>query len=105
VISSEDTPIEKVNLFRGLMDTFDVLYPQLQEIDFREDVPSLDVPVYLFDGEHELRGRREVAHEWCGMLEAPHQRMLALEDAGHSVAFERADALHRILLDEILLGT
>jgi proline iminopeptidase len=105
IMGSEYTPIEKVNLFRGLMDTFDVLYPQLQEIDFREDVPSLEVPVYLLDGEHELRGRRELAHEWFGMLEAPEKQMFTFENAGHSVAFEHADDLHRILLDEILPAT
>ena len=32
------------------METFAVLYPQLQTLDFRRDVPRLQVPVYLFRG-------------------------------------------------------
>ncbi len=105
VMGSEYTAIDKANVFRGLVDTFDVLYPQLQEIDFRQDVPSLDVPIYLFDGEHELRGRRDLAHEWLAMLDAPNKEMYTFEDAGHAVAFEHADDLHRILVEEILPAT
>ena len=105
MMGSEYDPINKVNLFRGLMDTFDVMYPQLREINFREDVPSLDVPIYLFDGEHELRGRREPLYEWYGMLQAPEKQMFTYEDGGHAVAFEHADDLDRILQEIILPAT
>lgn len=105
VMGSEYDPINKVNLFRSLMDTFDVLYPQLQGIDFRRDVPSLDVPIYIFDGEHELRGRREPLQEWFGMLQAPEKEMFTYEDGGHAVAFEHADDLDRILNEIILPAT
>ncbi|MCO5216542.1 MAG: alpha/beta hydrolase [Thermomicrobiales bacterium] len=101
VFGSEYTGMDKVNVLRGLMDTFATMYPQLQEIDFRKDVPSLDVPVYLMEGEHELRGRLELAEEWFDMLEAPRKELYILENAGHSVAFEQADELHRILMEEI----
>ena len=56
--------VEKVNVLRGLMDTFAVLYPQLQGIDFRREVPRLAVPVYILDGEAELTARRDLALEW-----------------------------------------
>lgn len=105
VMGSEYTLIEKVNLFRGLMDTFDVLYPQLQQIDFRDDVPSLEAPVYILDGEPELRGRSQLSHEWFAMLDAPHKEMITFENAGHSVAFEHADELHHLLVEEILPTT
>jgi len=51
VLASEYNLIEKFNVLRGLMDTFTVLYPQLQELDFRRDVTRLAVPVYI----HQLR--------------------------------------------------
>ncbi|HVL25914.1 MAG TPA: alpha/beta hydrolase [Thermomicrobiales bacterium] len=105
MMGSEYAPIDKVNLFRGLLDMSSVMYPQLQEIDFRADVPTLDVPIYLFDGKHELRGRRELANEWFAMLDAPDKQMVTYENAGHAVAFEHADDLHRILLDVILPAT
>ena len=40
------------------------------------DVPALDVPVYVLDGEHELRGRRELALEWFEGLSAPTKELV-----------------------------
>ena len=105
LLGSEYTAMDKVNVLRGLIDTFFVMYPQLQEIDFRKDVPSLEVPVYLMLGENELRGRLELAEEWFSMLEAPLKEIYILENSGHAAAFEHADFLHRVLLDEILPST
>ncbi len=39
--------LEQLHAFAGFFDVFTVLYPQLQDIDFRTDVPRLEVPVYL----------------------------------------------------------
>jgi proline iminopeptidase len=105
VMGSEYAAIDKVNLFRGLIDVFATMYPHLQEIDFRTDVPTLDVPLYILDGEHEIRGRRELVHEWFAMVEAPQKELFTFANGGHSVAFEHADDLHRILNDVILPAT
>ena len=83
------------------MDMFAVMYPQLQDLDLRRDAPRLEVPVYLLVGEHELAARVEPAKEWFDLLEAPEKRWYSLPDAGHSVAFEQADELHRILLEDV----
>lgn len=105
IMGSEYNAIDKVNVLRGLIDVFATMYPQLQEIDLRVDAPTLEVPVYVFDGEHELAGRRDLAHEWFAMLQAPAKEMYTFEDAGHAVAFEHADELHEILLEVILPAT
>lgn len=47
-------------MLRGLIDMFSILYPQIQHLDFRQDVPRLDVPVYLLDGSTELPARRDL---------------------------------------------
>jgi proline iminopeptidase len=97
--------LENANALRGLLDMFSVMYPQLQGIDFRADVAALDVPVYVLDGEHEVRGRRQLAHEWFELLEAPHKELITYENAGHAVAFEQADAFHRLLVEQIVPAT
>jgi pimeloyl-ACP methyl ester carboxylesterase len=84
---------------------FSLMYPQLQGIDFRTDVLDLAVPVYLLDGENELRGRRELAHEWFAQLTAPHKELITYTDAGHAVVFEQADAFLQLMVDEIVPAT
>ena len=105
LMGAEYDLIDNVNLLRGLLDTFSLLYPQLQAIDFRTDVPRLEVPVYLLDGTHELRGRRDLAQEWFASLSAPHKELITYENAGHAVAFEQAEAFHRLLVEEIVPAT
>jgi proline iminopeptidase len=105
LFGSEYSFVENANLVRGLVDMFSLMYPQLQEIDFRTDVPELGVPVYVLDGENELRGRRELAHEWFDQLTAPHKELIRYSDAGHAVAFEQADAFLRLMNEEIVPAT
>jgi proline iminopeptidase len=97
--------VENANLLRGLVDMFSLMYPQLQSIDFRTDVPELAVPVYVLDGANELRGRRELAHEWFAQLTAPHKQLVTYENAGHAVAFEQVDAFLRLMNEEIVPAT
>lgn len=98
ILGEEYGGLEKVNVLRGLLDMFSVLYPQLQGVDLRRDAPRLEVPVIVLEGSNELAARVRPAREWFELLEAPRKELRALPDAGHSVAFEQADELHRILL-------
>lgn len=101
----ENSLMDRINGLRGFLDTFFVLYPQLQGIDFRSDVPSLDVPVYGVIGKHEARGRAVLANEWLEMLEAPSKEMIVFEYSGHRPLFEEpaafASIMTRILHDTL----
>ena len=96
----ENDLMDQVNGLRSFLDTFSVLYPQLQDIDFRRDVPSLDVPVYLVAGAHEARGRAVLAEEWFAMLDAPTKEWIVFEHSGHRPSFEEpaafADVMTRV---------
>jgi pimeloyl-ACP methyl ester carboxylesterase len=105
LFGSEYTFVENANLIRGLVDMFSLMYPQLQSVDFRTDVTSLEVPVYVLDGANELRGRRELAHEWFAGLSAPHKELITYADAGHAVAFEQLDAFLKLMNEEIVPAT
>jgi pimeloyl-ACP methyl ester carboxylesterase len=84
----ENTLMDQLHGFAAFLDTFSVLYPQLQEIDFRADVPSLDVPVYMVIGRYEARGRAVLADEWFDLLEAPSKERVVFEHSGHRPSFE-----------------
>ncbi|WP_139003362.1 alpha/beta fold hydrolase [Arthrobacter crystallopoietes] len=90
-IVPEYTFTDQVHLLGAFMETFAVLYPQLQDIDFRETATSLDVPVYFVQGAHEARGRAEPFREWFRMLEAPGKHMTELATSGHRPLFEQPD--------------
>lgn len=105
VLGSEYNLVEKVNVFRGFLDTAFVVYPQLKDIDFRQDVPRLEVPIYVLDGAAELSARRDLALEWLGMLDAPIKRIYTFENAAHAPAFEHFEAFTGIMTETILPET
>ncbi|MDT0164923.1 alpha/beta hydrolase [Actinotalea sp. AC32] len=84
VFVAEYTLTEQVRSIAGLYETFAALYPQLLGIDFRRDVPRLDVPVLLVEGEHEARGRAVLAQEWFAGLEAPSKELVTFDSSGHT---------------------
>ena len=105
LLGSEYTLVERVNVLRGLADMFAVMYPQLQGIDFRRDVPRLEVPVYILDGQAELGARRDLALEWYEQLQAPQKRLYSFEEAAHAVAFEQFEAFQQIMTGTVLPET
>lgn len=105
IFGQEYNLVEKVNVLRGLIDMFSVMYPQLQTIDFRQTVKQLEVPVYLLDGAAELKARRDLALEWFNALKAPRKQLFRFENAGHSVAFEQFETFSRIMTETILPET
>jgi pimeloyl-ACP methyl ester carboxylesterase len=105
LLGSEYGLIDKMNVIRGLADTFAVMYPQLQALDLRRDVPRLEVPVYVLDGAAELDGRRSLAREWFNLVQAPDKQLLTFQGAAHSVAFEQADEVLRLLTEEVVPAT
>jgi pimeloyl-ACP methyl ester carboxylesterase len=93
----ENSVMDRINGMRGLLDTFSALYPQLQDLNFRDDAPSLDVPVYVVMGAHEARGRAVLAQEWFDMLDAPSKEMITFEHSGHRPPFEEPAAFVTVM--------
>jgi pimeloyl-ACP methyl ester carboxylesterase len=100
--------MDRINAFKGFLDTAGTLYPRLQGIDFRHDVPTLDVPVYMVLGEHEARGRAVLANEWFEMLEAPSKESIVFEGSGHRANFDKpglfAELMSGVLDDTYVNG-
>lgn len=84
----ENTMMDRFNGLRAFLDTFAVLYPQIQDIDFRRDAAVLEVPVYMIVGAHEARGRAVPMEEWFESLEAPSKERIVFERSGHRPTFE-----------------
>ena len=97
--------IDRVNALRGLLDTFAALYPQIQEIDFREDATRLDVPVYIVTGAYEARGRAIPAQAWFGILDAPSKEWIVFEHSGHRPHFEEPAAFAELMQQVVATNT
>jgi pimeloyl-ACP methyl ester carboxylesterase len=93
----ENTLMDRINGLRSFIDTFSVLYPQIQGVDLRQDVPVLEVPVTIVIGAHEARGRAVLAKAWFAMLEAPSKELVVFEHSGHRPSFEEPAAFVSVM--------
>lgn len=105
IFVKEYSLMEQLHAFAGVIDVFAVLYPQLQNIDFRTQVPRLHVPVYLIEGRHEARGRALLAAEWYRKLNAPTKRLIIFDTSGHRPLFEQPELFNRVMTDTVLAHT
>jgi pimeloyl-ACP methyl ester carboxylesterase len=76
--------LDKMNFFRGIINTFNNVYQQLYEIDLRKDYTKLDAPVYFFLGRHDVNAPTVFVEEYERLLDAPEKGIVWFEHSGHS---------------------
>jgi pimeloyl-ACP methyl ester carboxylesterase len=97
--------LDRVNFMRVLMDTFNVVYPQLQDVDLRDDALTFGLPVYFILGRHDVNGTYWLAEDYFNRLQAPHKRLYIFEDSGHGMIWQETDKFHDIMINTVLPET
>lgn len=101
----EYTLMDQINALAAAADTFAVLYPQLQQIDFRETATDFDIPMFFVQGAHEADGRAELFDEWYPMIDAPVKDLAVFETSGHRPLWEQPDEFVDYMTDTVLART
>ena len=96
---------DKLNWFRGVLDTMDIVYPQLWGVDFREQATQLDVPVYFLIGRHDVNAPPALTEEYFTALNAPHKELIWFEHSGHNPWVTESDAFADVVVNKILPET
>lgn len=90
---------DKVNYVRGLLATMNAMWPQLWEIDLRQDAPRLAVPVYFLEGRHDINAPPYLVEDYAQGLEAPHKELIWFEHSGHSPWVDEAQKMVDLLIN------
>lgn len=98
LFSEEYGILDQVNFFRGIINTFNHVYPQLYSIDLREGYTQLDVPVYFLIGKHDLNAPVSLTEAYYDALEAPEKELIWFEHSAHNPWINEAG----IFVDETL---
>lgn len=91
MFSSEYGILDKINFFRGVINTFNHVYPQLYKTDLRKDYKKIDVPVYFFIGRHDINAPVSLVDEYYNILQAPDKEFVWFEHSGHSPWINESD--------------
>ena len=91
IFTSEYGLMDKINYLRGIVSTFNHVYPQLYGTDLRKDYSRLEVPVYFFLGRHDINAPTSLTEDYYTVLEAPHKEIIWFEHSGHSPWISESD--------------
>lgn len=91
IFSSEYGIIDKINFLRGIVTTFQHVYPQLYDIDLRKDYAKLEVPIYFFTGRYDINAPTSLVEDYVNILQAPHKEIIWFEHSGHSPWINESD--------------
>ena len=104
VFSPEYGWVDKINHTRGLIDSFNVVYPQLRDLDFMTQAARLEVPVYLFAGRDDVNARSSLVEQWYDQLEAPSKSLTWLA-GGHGLDDSNLDQFTEVMINQVLAQT
>ncbi len=93
---------DKVSWFRGVIETLGVVYPQLWNVDFRQQAPKLDVPVYFLIGRHDINAPVTLTEEYYNLLDAPHKEIVWFEHSGHTPWVHESTRFVQVMVDRVL---
>lgn len=96
---------DKVNWFRGVLETLDVVYPQLWEVDFRTQAATLEVPVYFLIGRHDINAPTGLVEQYAAGLQAPHKEIVWFEHSGHTPWVSESGRFVAVMVDTVLAQT
>lgn len=98
ILSEEYGIWDKINYVRGIINTFNHVYPQLYPIDLREDYNKLDIPVYFLLGRHDINAPTSLVEDYYEVLEASKKEIVWFEHSGHSPWINESEAFVRELI-------
>jgi|GEM_PF-249575 len=107
LLSPEYGLYDKLNWARGVLDAGNVMFPQLwkADVDFRQDAPVLNVPVYFLIGRHDVNAPPALAEEYYRILDAPHKAWVWFEHSGHNPWVTESDRFVDVVVNQVLAET
>lgn len=100
--SREYSPIDRVNIFRGILGSMKLLWPELLTTNLFISVPEMRVPVLFAEGRFDYEVPSEIAARYFQVLKAPAKDWIWFEKSAHLPQAEEPEAFNRMILDRVL---
>lgn len=93
--------VDKFNFDRGLIRSFAVVYPQLQDLNFARQAVQMDVPMYFLVGRNDVNAVAALVEDYYNILQAPYKELIWLE-SGHGASSED---IHDALVNRVMVNS
>ncbi len=105
LVGQEYGLLDKVYWLLGLARTFTTVYPQLDALDLRTEVPRVEVPVYFVKGRWDVNAVNSLAEEYFAMLEAPRKEWIWFENSAHTPSWDEPAHFVNVMVNTVLAQT
>jgi pimeloyl-ACP methyl ester carboxylesterase len=105
LFSREYSLIDRVNVFRGVLGSMKLLWPQLFKVDLFRSVPEMRVPVFFMEGRYDHEVPPDIAVRYFAALKAPAKELIWFENSAHMVNSEERVRFNKILVEKVLPTT
>ena len=97
--SVEYTPLDRIKYKFGGIYSAALMWNEIMTVNFLEQAPRLDLPVYFFTGRHDYNTPFEMVEVYYEALDAPMgKKIVWFEDSGHSPNFEETEKFAQEML-------
>jgi pimeloyl-ACP methyl ester carboxylesterase len=97
------TPGEIVRIHRAIHVSLAAMTAELLDVDLRQSVRRVEVPVFFFLGRFDRHVDGHLAAAYFEMLQAPIKRLVWFEHSAHNVPFEESDLFNATITQELVL--
>ena len=99
----EYTILDKIKYMNGLNRSRKLLWkPDLFEVNFFEDAPVLDIPVYFVSGKYDYITSHTLTTEYFDFVKAPYKELVQFEYSAHCAIFEESTKFNQLMISKVL---
>jgi pimeloyl-ACP methyl ester carboxylesterase len=102
LFSTEYTFMDRINFFKGIFESVELVFPELLKVDLFTQVPELKVPVWFMLGRHDYEVPSVLAAKYFDVLKAPNKTLVWFENSSHMPNTEEEKLFNQILIEKIL---
>ncbi len=103
--AAEHSPLDNLNLIRGLIDGVKIVYPQLENLDFERDLPEVQCPVFFAVGRYDMTCVATLTERYYEKLKAPLKGLEWFELSGHNPCYTESEKFISFMTDTVLAKT
>ncbi len=100
--STEYTFADRINFFKGIMESLKLLNPELMNVNLFEQVPELKVPVWFLLGRHDFEVPSVLSAKYFDAIKAPEKTLYWFENSSHMPNTEERKLFNKILVEKVL---
>jgi len=94
-------PLEIARIIKGNNVSLETMHQELQTLDLRKSVETIDVPVLMFLGRHDRHAEAQLAAGYFEDLHAPMKKLVWFEQSAHNVPFEEPALFNAAVVREL----